>query len=78
MMFLCILEHLINVLIYQKLLKQIFHNKRHPTQYTSKSTSEILDFLSDVHKVKYKERKSPIKSAINTSAKGHVPHAIDY
>ena len=56
-MFLCILEHLINVLIYQKLLKQIFHNKRHPTKYTSKSTSEILDFLSDIHKAKYKERR---------------------
>ena len=41
------------------LLKQIFHNKHHLTKYTSKSTSKTLDFLSDVHKEKYKGRKSP-------------------
>ena len=42
-----------------KLLKQIFHNKRHLTKYTSKTTSKTLDFLSDVHKAKYKRRNSP-------------------
>ena len=56
MTILCIFVRLINVLIYRKLLKQIFHNKRHLTKYTSKTTSKTLDFLSDVHKAKYKGR----------------------
>ena len=52
---LCIFVRLINVLIYRKLLK---HNKCHLTTYTSKTTSKTLDFLSDVHKAKYKGRNS--------------------
>ena len=56
MTILCIFVRHINVLIYGKLLKQISHNKCHLTKYTSKTTLKTLDFLSDVHKVKYKGR----------------------
>ena len=59
MTFLCIFVILQNVSIYRKLQKQIFQNQLHLTKNTSKNTSKTLDFLSDVRKVKYKERKSP-------------------
>ena len=59
MTFLCIFVHLQNVSIYCKLQKQIFQSQLHLTKYTSKNTSKTVDFLSDIHKVKYKGRKSP-------------------
>ena len=58
MTILCISVRLRNVSIYRKLQKQIFQSQLHFTKYTSKNTSKTLDFLSDVRKVKYKERNS--------------------
>ena len=59
MMFLCVFVRLRNVSIYRKLQKQIFQSPLYLTKYTSKNTPKTLNFLSDVRKVKYKEKKSP-------------------
>ena len=58
MTILCTFVRLRNVSIYCKLQKKIFQSQLYLTKYTSKNTSKTLDFLSDVRKVKYKERQS--------------------
>ena len=57
--FLCVFARLRNVSIYRKLQKQIFQSQLHLTKYTPKNTPKTLNVLSDVRKVKYKEKKSP-------------------
>ena len=59
MTFLCVFVRLRNVSIYRKLQKQIFRSQLYLTKYTSKNTPKTLNFLSDIRKVKYKEKKSP-------------------
>ena len=59
MTFLCVFVRLRNVSIYRKLQKQIFRSQLYLTKYTSINTPKTLNFLSDVRKVKYKEKKSP-------------------
>ena len=59
MTFLSIFVRLRNVSIYRKLQKQILRSQLYLTKYTFKNTPKTLNFLSDVRKVKYKEKKSP-------------------